>query len=60
MVETEDIKQGTGKKAAPPKANLYLPVNGLTLLNESAETLYTGFAATGNFFLRDGILVKAR
>lgn len=48
------------RKAAPPKTKLYLPVNGLTLINESAEILFTGFAKEGNFFLRDGALVKAR
>jgi hypothetical protein len=60
MVETEDIKQGTGKKAKPTKPLLFFPSHGLTFINDSAETLYTEFAKAGNFFLRDGALVKAR
>lgn len=58
FMETEDLN--ADQKTTPPKPRLFLPVNGLTLINESAETLYTGFAKEGNFFLRDGALVKAR
>jgi hypothetical protein len=57
-MEAEDLS--ADQNAVPPKPKLYLPVNGLTLINESAEILFSGFAATGNFFLRDGALVKAR
>jgi hypothetical protein len=57
-MEEEDLK--ADPKATAPKPKLYLPVDGLTLINESAEGFYTEFAASGNFFLRDGALVKAR
>src|SRR5271166_2901506 len=48
------------KDAAQQLPPLYLPVDGLTRINESAEILYKGLAKTGNFFLRDDALVKAR
>jgi hypothetical protein len=59
MKDPEDIGNG-GEEAESPKAPLYLPVNGVTLINESAEVFYKGFAASKQYFLRDTALVKAR
>jgi hypothetical protein len=57
-MEEEDLN--ADRKAPATKPKIYLPSNGLTLINESAEMLYTEFAASGNIFLRDGAVVKAR
>jgi hypothetical protein len=43
-----------------PKPVLYLPVDGLTKINECAEECFKGMAASGEYFLRDGVLVKPR
>jgi hypothetical protein len=58
MVETEDIKQGTGKKAAPPKnlPELILPCDSYTI-GESGEVAYTHFRDRDLFF-RQGATVK--
>jgi hypothetical protein len=59
MKDPEDIGNG-GEEAESPKAPLYLPADGFTLINESAEAFYKGFAASKQYFLRDTALVKAR
>ena len=45
----------------PPKAKrpvLYLPVDDLTEICDSAEDCFKGMAATGEYFFRDGVFVK--
>lgn len=39
---------------------LYLPVDGLTKINESASDCFKGMAATGEYFFRDNVFVKPR